>query len=79
MAQDWESIIPGLTAGRYDAIMAGMNITDCRLEVINFSRVYAGRPHAFGTMPNSPLRNLPGAGRVLSFATDEAEIRAVIE
>lgn len=79
VAQDWDGIIPGLTAGRYDAIMAGMNITDRRLEVINFSRVYAAGPHAFGTMPNSPLRNLPGAGRVLSFATDEAEIRVVLD
>lgn len=79
VAQDWDGIIPGLTAGRYDAIMAGMNITDRRLEVINFSRVYAAGPHAFGTMPNSPLRNLPGAGRTLNFATDEAEIRAILD
>lgn len=79
VAQDWDGIIPGLTAGRYDAIMAGMNITDRRLEVINFSRVYAAGPHAFGTMPNSPLRNLPGAGRTLSFTTDEAEIRAILD
>lgn len=79
VAQDWDGIIPGLTAGRYDAIMAGMNITDRRLEVINFSRVYAAGPHAFGTMPNSPLRTLPGAGQILNFATQEAEIRALVE
>ena len=38
VAQDWDGIIPALKAQKYDAIMAGMNITDKRLEVINFSR-----------------------------------------
>lgn len=79
VAQDWDGIIPGLNAGRYDAIMAGMNITDRRLEVINFSRVYAAGPHAFAAMPNSPLRNLPGSGQSLSFASQEGEIVALLD
>lgn len=78
VAQDWDGIIPGLTAGRYDAIMAGMNITDKRLEVINFSRVYAAGPHAFAVMPSSPLANLPGTGQTLSFGTQESELVAVL-
>lgn len=78
LAQDWDGIIPGLTAGRYDAIMAGMNITDKRLEVINFSRVYAAGPHAFAVMPNTPLAALPGAGQTLSLAGDDSAVRALV-
>ena len=29
--QDWDGLIPGLTAGKFDAIMASMFITDKRL------------------------------------------------
>lgn len=79
VAQDWDGIIPGLTAGRYDAIMAGMNITDKRLEVINFSRSYAEGPHGFAVMPNSPLAALPGKGRTLSLDTEAAAVQALVD
>src|SRR5215212_3542690 len=50
VAQDWDGIIPALNAKKYDAIMAAMNVTDKRLEVINFSLPYAATPHGFGVM-----------------------------
>jgi polar amino acid transport system substrate-binding protein len=37
---DWDSIIPNLQSGNYDAIMAGMSITDEREEVIDFTQNY---------------------------------------
>ena len=37
---DWDSIIPNLVAGNYDTIMAGMNATPARAEVIAFSEAY---------------------------------------
>ncbi|HPE61278.1 MAG TPA: transporter substrate-binding domain-containing protein [Thiolinea sp.] len=37
---EWDSIIPNLLAGNYDAIMAGMSITDERRETISFSEAY---------------------------------------
>lgn len=37
---DWDTIIPNLVAGNYDAIMAGMSVTDARKEVISFTQDY---------------------------------------
>lgn len=37
---DWDSIIPNLTAGNHDTIIAGMSITDERRAVISFSQNY---------------------------------------
>jgi octopine/nopaline transport system substrate-binding protein len=43
----WEGIIPSLTAGKFDVIMAGMSITDKRKKSISFSRAYASSPAVF--------------------------------
>ncbi len=37
---DWESMIPDLVAGQFDAIMAGMSITDKRDMTIDFTEPY---------------------------------------
>lgn len=55
VAQAWDGIIPALQAGRYDAIMAGMSITDERREVIAFSRPYATTPAIFVVPKDSPI------------------------
>lgn len=39
-AQAWDGIIPGLNAGRYDAIVASMSITPKRMEAVNFTQPY---------------------------------------
>lgn len=53
--QDWDGLIPGLTVGKFDVIMASMFITDKRLEVINFSRPYAIDPSTFAVNKTSAL------------------------
>ena len=40
VSQDWDSLIPSLNANKSDAIMAGMSITEERLNAVDFSEPY---------------------------------------
>lgn len=77
VAQDWDGIIPGLNAGKYDAIMAAMSITPKRLEAIAFSLPYASSPTMFATTKGSGLENLPLGGTRVDLG-DEAAAKAAV-
>lgn len=55
VAQDWESLIPGLSAEQYDAIFAAMEITDERRQKIAFSKPYAHMPSALIAQEKSQI------------------------
>ena len=56
--QDWDGMIPGLIMRKYDAIMAGMSITDERKKTINFSQGYADEVASLAVMKGSSLEGM---------------------
>jgi len=56
--QDWDGMIPALLMRKFDAIMAGMSITDERLKTINFSQGYADEVASLAVMKGSSLESL---------------------
>jgi octopine/nopaline transport system substrate-binding protein len=66
VAQAFDGVIPALNAGKFDAIMAGMNITEKRKEAIIFTQPYGRTPSVFAVLKSSPLAKLPEQGRTYS-------------
>lgn len=63
VAQEWDGIIPGLLAKKYDAIMATMNITPERAKTIGFSTPYMVVPAYFVAPAASTIDGSPASLR----------------
>jgi polar amino acid transport system substrate-binding protein len=59
VVNEWDSMIPNLQAGNYDAIMAGMSITEERQQTIDFTENY---------FPPDPSKYVAAAGATLDLA-----------
>lgn len=76
VAQDWDGLIPSLTAKKFDAIMASMIVTEKRLAVISFSKPYAPTSASIMVEKSGPLAKLPGTGTTVDLGGDPAKVEA---
>jgi octopine/nopaline transport system substrate-binding protein len=81
--QKWRGIIKGLNAGKYDAIMAAMSITEDRKKLVKFSRNYAGTPNVFVVRKDHPLANFRSDLKRLTLddisPAEQAELDAIFK
>jgi len=72
VAQDWDSQIPSLLAGKFDVVLT-MGPNPERRKVIDFSDPYVITPNTFLVPADGPLANLPHTGESLSTDTEEGK------
>lgn len=60
VAQDFDGLITGLQAGKFDVVMDALAITPERQQVIAFSKPYAATPAAFAAIDSHGLANATG-------------------
>ncbi len=78
VAQDWDGMIPALTVGKFDVIMASMFITEKRQKVIDFTQPYAVDPSGFAVAKDSELGKL-GVSSQRFKLEDQAATQAEID
>jgi arginine/ornithine transport system substrate-binding protein len=74
--QDWEGIIPGLLARKYDAIIASMAITEQRKKHVAFTKPYANTPAKFARKKGSGIEINKASLKGKSVGVQRATIHA---
>ena len=67
ITQDWDGMIPGLLAKKFDTIIASMSITEERLQKVDFTKKYYQTPAKF----------MAKKGLITSFSTDTLKGKTV--
>lgn len=76
VVQNWDGMIAGLNAGKYDVIMDAIVITPDRKKVVNFTAPYASTPATFITTKDAPL--LPADKNIIRLHDNADEVNKAI-
>ena len=76
--QGRDGMIPALLMRKFDAIMAGMSITEERLKTINFSQGYADEVASLAVMKGSNLASLQTA-KAISLSKKSGEVKKTLD
>ena len=76
--QDWDGMIPALVMRKFDAIMAGMSITDERMKTINFSQGYADEVASLAVMKGSSLEGMD-TPKAINLSTGGSDVKAALK
>lgn len=76
--QRWDGMLPALTTGKYDLVMAGMTITDEREQIIDFSACYAAEAAVFAVRPENALAQTITPARRIDLTSFSPEVKAAV-
>jgi len=79
VVQNWDGMIAGLKAGKFDVMMDSIVITDDRKKEIAFSVPYASTSASFLGASGKLMPEATGAGASVKLGTDPKAVRAAIE
>ncbi len=77
VTQDWDGIIPALQAGKFDAIIASMSITDERKQKVDFTHKYYNTPSAVVAPKDTTIKGVTKAdlaGKTIGVATSTTHL-----
>jgi arginine/ornithine transport system substrate-binding protein len=71
IAAAWDGMIPGLTAGKYDALISQLTVTDARRKIMAFSDIYSHPTFRFVAKKGADLDLSPDglAGKIIAVQT----------
>jgi len=79
VVQNWDGMIAGLKAGKFDVMMDSIVITDDRKKEIAFSVPYASTSASFLGASGKLMPEATGAGASIKLGTDPKAVRAAVE